>query len=255
MSWPTIESDPGVFTSLVASMGVSSVQFEELYTLDTATLTRLGKVFGLIFLFKYQHEPDTRQTLDEQNCPDVFFARQMIENACATQAIVNCLLNREDVDIGQELRNYKEFTAGLPSDFKGVALDEVKKVRDAHFGFARPEPILVEKVEKSKGGEAFHFITYVPVKGHLYELDGLKAGPVLLDDCTMENWTEKVVPHIQERILKYSQSEIRFNLMAIIKNRKEHCESLIKDLSTKRGKLQAKLGLLLERKQPMRVVI
>ena len=47
--------------------------------------------------------------------------------------------------------------------------------------FYRPEPRLLP--EKQQGisavrtGEAFHFVSFVPLHGHLFELDGLKPYP------------------------------------------------------------------------------
>ena len=46
----------------------------------------------------------------------------------------------------------------------------------------------------------FHFISFVPAAGKLWELDGLKSGPVCLGDATEENWLDVVRPVIQKRI-------------------------------------------------------
>ena len=68
------------------------LQVEEFFELSAEAFERVKPVYGLIFLFKYKGERDDRETLSQDQVPDLFFARQMINNACATQAIVNILM-------------------------------------------------------------------------------------------------------------------------------------------------------------------
>ena len=120
MSWCTIESDPGVFTELVETLGVQDVEFRELVTLEPSDFASMGTVHGVVFLFKWREEDYTAEAIAASGVfdysEDIFFARQTVNNACATQAIINGLLNVDTVkDVGETLREFRSFASALPA--------------------------------------------------------------------------------------------------------------------------------------------
>uniref|UniRef100_A0A1B0BC56 Ubiquitin carboxyl-terminal hydrolase n=1 Tax=Glossina palpalis gambiensis TaxID=67801 RepID=A0A1B0BC56_9MUSC len=224
-NWCLIESDPGVFTELIREFGCEGVQVEEIWSLNEESFKNLEPIHGLIFLFKWVQDDEPSGTIVRDNrLEKIFFAKQVINNACATQAILSILLNckSEDVKLGETLTNFKEFCQFFDSYNKGLTLSNASQIRTVHNSFARQTLFELDTKHQTKEDDIYHFISYLPIDGRLYELDGLKDGPVDLGAIVSgQNWIDVVRPIIEKRMQKYSEGEIHFNLMALISDRQK----------------------------------
>ncbi|XP_050422684.1 ubiquitin carboxyl-terminal hydrolase isozyme L5 [Adelges cooleyi] len=237
--WCLIESDPGVFTELIRELGVTGAQVEELWTLDNSLFDSIKPVHGLIFLFRWigDDQPDGPIVRDSR-IEKIFFAQQVINNACATQAILSVLFNcrHPSIELGSTLTEFKEFSQKFDANLKGLALSNSQKIRSVHNSFGRSGSIFEfddSAKPKSKDEEAYHFVAIVPIDGRLYELDGLKEGPIdlgLIKPNT--DWIEAAKPFIEKRINKYKEGEVHFNLMAVVTDRKLILERRLLALQT-----------------------
>lgn len=105
---------------------MKDVQFAELLSLDADELRAFGDVYGVIFLFKYptgEKPTDVPKdgTFDHEAANKLFFAAQTIQNACGTQALISVLLNKEEeIEIGKELREFKEFAGEFPPEVRAL---------------------------------------------------------------------------------------------------------------------------------------
>jgi ubiquitin carboxyl-terminal hydrolase L5 len=231
-----VESDPGVFTELISKMGATGVEVAELWSADRASLAQLEPIYGLIFLFKWQKETDIRPVDEDFQSKGVFFANQVINNACATQALISILMNvhpdtAPGFQLGSELTTLREFTADFPPDVRGLAIGNSEAIRSVHNSFHPPQPLVPEEKEDDKDGDAFHFIAF-------YELDGLKPGPIRICDCTPDEWLTHASEAVAARIARYSASEQRFNLMAVVRSRQELLEEKLKEAEINAEKLR-----------------
>ncbi|CCG24325.1 Yuh2 ubiquitin C-terminal hydrolase [Candida orthopsilosis Co 90-125] len=238
--WNTIDSDAGVFTELVEKLGVTNVEINDLYSIDSETLRVLQPIYGVIFLFKYGKKDREHASLNkpitgeyDANYQDMglFFANQMIQNACATQAVLNVLFNVDDVNLGEELNNFKSFVTGFDSEMIGETLSNSELIRSIHNSFSTPS--LVAQEDKpppqdydDKTDGLFHFVGYVMKNSQIYELDGLKQYPIKHGECqSQDEFIEKLPGVLQDRISAYDASELRFSLLAITNNKLEQARA------------------------------
>jgi len=217
-NWCTIESDPGVFTELIESWGVKNVEVEEVFSLDNPpTPDSLQPIYGFIFLFKWTNKPKTALTLTSYD-PQLYFAKQVITNACATQALLSILLNNEDrINLPSELSELRSFGLQLDSYSRGLTIGQCQKIRETHNSFAPPEPFVKMGSKKATSkDDVFHFVAFIYKNNRVYELDGLQEGPVLLGEgVSSQDWTSLAFKQINSKIQEYSSDEIKFNLLVV----------------------------------------
>lgn len=224
-----------MFTELVEQLGVEDVEINDLYSIDTESLQDLDPLYGVIFLFKYGEVDRASASKPLVGVYDadyqdrgIFFANQTIQNACATQAVINILLNKNDlIDIGSELGNFKSFVEGFDSVMVGDTVSNSDLIRRIHNSFSAPLSLLIDedkdaKRPDSKDDGVFHFVGYLQKDGFIYELDGLKTYPIKHVECTPEEFYLKLPQVIQSRISKYDASELRFSLLGITNNKLKH---------------------------------
>uniref|UniRef100_A0A8C4ZG40 Ubiquitin carboxyl-terminal hydrolase n=1 Tax=Gadus morhua TaxID=8049 RepID=A0A8C4ZG40_GADMO len=195
--WCLMESDPGVFTELIKGFGCKGSQVEEIWSMEPENFDNLKPVHGLIFLFKWQPgEEPAGSIVQDSRLENIFFAKQVINNACATQALVSVLLNcsHSDMLLGETLTEFREFSQSFDAAMKGLALSNSEVIRQVHNGFARQQMFEFDAKSSAKDEDAFHFVSYVPVNGRLYELDGLREGPIDLGVCNQDDWINAVRP-------------------------------------------------------------
>ena len=201
-----------------------------------------------------QHVPTYVE--DDEVVNKLFFAQQIIPNSCATHALVSVLLNCDGLNLGPILNRLKELTQGMSPENKGHAIGNTPELASAHNSHASFYDIpdsLTEKMPSATTSrssanqyrvtaDSFHFISFVPINGRLYELDGLKKHP--LDHGQIdpnEDWSEKFRKIITQRLAQEtsgqgsdSSSDIRYNLMAVVPDQRIVLTNQLRNLESNR---------------------
>ncbi|CAN3359068.1 ubiquitin carboxyl-terminal hydrolase Yuh1p [Diutina catenulata] len=224
-----LESNPAIFTELATRLGLSPVlSFHDVYSLtDPDLLAFLPQpIYAVILLFpltggyeEYRKSEDAdAHGYDNEN--DVVWFKQTIRNGCGLYALLHVLGNLprdfivSNSSAGHLLNNARgksvAETAKLVEDLEGrIQLDE-------NYGSKGQT-----EAPPAEASVELHFITYIKGgDGHLYELDGRRAGPVDLGECTAENNHLISDPKVAEKIQFYMDNtddgnKNNFAIMAI----------------------------------------
>ncbi|CUG87446.1 ubiquitin carboxy-terminal hydrolase, putative [Bodo saltans] len=223
--WCTIESDPAVFTEMLEKFGVEGVAVEEVISLDPSSLEQLGTLHGLVLLFKYK---GSKREVNYQPESGLYFAQQIVQNACATQALINIVMNRKDdgVTLGTTLQEFFDFTSGLDPATRGEQIGQSDKIREVHNSFTRSTVFSFEDVAAKDDDDVYHFVSFIFKHGAIWELDGLQPAPILCTNATDDDWRDKMITSVQSRIAEISAQDttgqgqgISFSLLGVVADR------------------------------------
>lgn len=254
-------------------------------SIDSDSLRSVDPLLGVIFLFKYRRsefeelKKKQQQQLQSQSTPQpqdghydevsgsissmddpslsVFFAHQVIQNACATQAVLSLLMNLkisksssssegtvegnsifENISLGPELTNFKEFVDTFDPELRGEAISNSDTIRAVHNSFSRPSSYIDDEKPQDDSNRdeendgLYHFISYLPINGKLYELDGLHPYPIIHTEfasssgktepieCTLDNFPELLSQVLSRRIARAPDGDLRFNLLGLTQDKR-----------------------------------
>ncbi|OJK00616.1 hypothetical protein ASPACDRAFT_1867590 [Aspergillus aculeatus ATCC 16872] len=225
-----LESEPALFNVMLREFGVKGVKIQEVISLDEDMMAMLNKpVYGLIFLSRWREDDPDKQ---EASCPEgLWFANQTASNACATVALLNIVNNVGDIDLGENLQHFKEFTMSFTPALRGDAVSNYGFIKRIHNSFARRMDILNAdhqlksettskrsrtQCEQEEADMAFHFIAYVTALGKVWKFDGLERQPQVLGPCQPdEDWLTLAKPSILTRMKEYEEGQIEFSMLSL----------------------------------------
>ncbi|KAJ3843132.1 ubiquitin carboxyl-terminal hydrolase, family 1 [Lentinula raphanica] len=230
-----LESNPEVFTELIHTLGVSSsLSFQDVYSLDDPDLLSLvpRPVLGLVLTFPAMEDYDKVLDEDKKNRPNytgsgenepVIWFEQTIGNACGLYALLHCICNgpaRQYLKPDSTMSNLLTKCVPLDPLERALALEASEEVEYAHAhagksGYtAAPDP---------RDNVEHHYVAFVTSDkqtGEVYEMDGMKQGP-LKTEVTLKEEEDLLSEAGQKLIKKFIEREqgrsIGFSLMALVK--------------------------------------
>uniref|UniRef100_A0A9J7XV91 Ubiquitin carboxyl-terminal hydrolase n=1 Tax=Cyprinus carpio carpio TaxID=630221 RepID=A0A9J7XV91_CYPCA len=214
------------FVKFLRQLGlVPTWQFGDVYGLDAEVLSLVPRpVCAVLLLFpiteKYesfrQEEEAKIKAQGQEVSSDVYFMKQTIGNACGTIGLIHAVANNQrhlEFEPNSPLKAFLLQSAKMSPEEKAAFLEKDESIRVTHESSAQEgqteAPSLDEKVD-------LHFIAFVNVEGHLYELDGRKPFPIVHGKTTEDTFLEDSA-EVCKKFMARDPQELRFTVVALSK--------------------------------------
>ncbi|KAL4608827.1 ubiquitin carboxyl-terminal hydrolase isozyme L3 isoform X1 [Arapaima gigas] len=218
--WLPLEANP----DFLRQLGLKPTwQFGDVYGLDADLLSMVPRPVCAVLLlfpvtekyesFRLEEEAKIKQQ-GQKVSPEVYFMRQTIGNACGTIGLIHAVANNQgclEFESDSALKKFLVESSCLSPEEKAAFLERDESIRVTHESSAQEgqteAPSLDEKVD-------LHFIAFVNVGGHLYELDGRKPFPISHGKTTEDSFLEDAA-EVCKKFMARDPEELRFTVVAL----------------------------------------
>lgn len=200
-----LESNPEVFSEFGHKLGLSPLlSFTDIFSLDDPDLLAFlpRPMEGIILLFPvtdtYEKFKDSEKVEPLDNS-EIVWLKQVVKNACGLYALLHLLLNLPEGFIVQNsaISNFRQSFINDNSDPVSLVLNIAKQMYSSFSQQGQTEaPQADEDVE-------LHFVSFIKIENKIYELDGRRNGPILLDTTADSNNDILSNDSVAKRVKKY----------------------------------------------------
>lgn len=178
-----LESNPEVFTHFAEKLGLSPLlSFQDIYSLDDpdllAFLPRPMQAIVLLFPITEEYEKfKDSEPVEPVNNAKIVWLKQLVKNACGLYALLHALLNMPSVFVVKDspISNFRRNLIQHNADPVQLVQNIAKEMYSTYSEQGQTEaPSAEDDVE-------LHFVCFVKVNNKIYELDGRREGPIILE--------------------------------------------------------------------------
>lgn len=216
-----LESNPEIFTQFGQKLGLSPLlSFTDIFSLDDADLLSFlpRPMQAIVLLFPVTEEYEkfkNSEKVEEVNMNKVVWMKQVVKNACGLYALLHALLNIPSGFIVQQSPLDLFLAQLLTGKANQVQLvqDIAKEMYSSFSSQGQTEaPAAEDDVE-------LHFVCFVKRGDTIYELDGRREGPVVLES-NLQRGDLIDSDAVNERVKKYislvsGENALKFALMGL----------------------------------------
>mmetsp|Transcript_7453 Transcript_7453/g.16274 ORF Transcript_7453/g.16274 Transcript_7453/m.16274 type:complete len:255 (+) Transcript_7453:64-828(+) len=226
--WLALESNPDVLNTFSWQVGLPNIyEFVDVVGLDFDSLQTVpGPVLAVLLLYKYSNtlekfKQEQRSQLtppDESALHRMVYLKQHVGGACGTIACIHGLANskvKESIPEDSPLGIYLLSIRGKTPHDAGMLLADAKEIHAASQASAqRGQTATVNQAGVRLGR---HFIAFVEVDGHIWELDGRANAFPIDHGVTNENFLLRTAEIIRTDFMEKDPELMEFGVMALVR--------------------------------------